>query len=57
MATALKVGRLKDLARIEAFLDQEAVDLPALKAVLRRFDLAPAWKAYCVKAGKRDVLE
>jgi hypothetical protein len=56
VATALKVGRLKDLARIEAFLDQGAVDLTALKAVLERFDLMPAWKAYCVKAGKPDPL-
>ena len=57
VATALKVGRLKDLARIEAFLDQGAVDLTALKTVLKRFDLMPAWKIYCGKAGKRDVLE
>jgi hypothetical protein len=57
VATALKVGRLKDLARVEAFLDQKAVDLTALKTVLKRFDLMPAWKAYCAKAGKRDFLE
>ncbi len=57
VATALKVGRLKDLARIEAFLDQKAVDLTALKAVLERFDLMAAWNAYCVKAGKPDFLD
>jgi len=56
VAAALKVGRLKDLARIDAFLDQGAVDLTALKSVLMRFDLMPAWKAYCAKAGKRDDL-
>jgi hypothetical protein len=56
VATALKVGRLKDLARIDAFLDEKAVDLTALKAVLRRFDLMPAWDAYCAKAGKLDLL-
>jgi hypothetical protein len=38
-------------------LDQEAVDLTALKAVLERFDLMPAWKDYCAKAGKLDYLE
>ena len=56
VATALKVGRLKDLARIDAFLDQSAVDLRDLKAVLERFDLMPAWNAYCAKAGKLDLL-
>jgi len=56
VATALKVGRLKDLARIEAFLEQKAVDLTLLKTVLERFNLMRAWKAYCDKAGKLDVL-
>lgn len=56
VAMALKLGRLKDLARIEAFLDQGAVDLKALKAVLERFELMPAWKDYCGKAGKLDFL-
>ena len=46
VAAALKVGRLKDLARIDALLDEKAVNLTALKAVLRRFDLMPAWDAY-----------
>jgi hypothetical protein len=56
VAMALKVGRLKDLARVDAFLEQEAVDLTALKNVLERFDLVPAWKAYCMKGGKLDLL-
>ena len=56
VATALKVGRLKDLARIDAFLDEKAVDLTALKVVLKRFDLMSAWDAYCAKAGKLDLL-
>jgi hypothetical protein len=56
VATALKVGRFKDFDRIDAFLDQRAVDLTALKAVLERFDLMPAWKGYCAKAGKLDFL-
>jgi hypothetical protein len=57
VAIALKVGRLKDLARTEAFLDQNAVDLEALKVVLKRFDLMQAWRAFCVKAGRSDILE
>ena len=56
VATALKVGRLKDLARIDAFVEEKAVDLAALKAVLKRFDLTPAWDAYCAKAGKLDLM-
>jgi hypothetical protein len=40
VATALKLGRFKDLARVEAFLDQKAVDLDALKGVLAMFEQA-----------------
>ena len=54
VATAIKVGRLKDLARVEAFLDQDAVNLSELKSVLDRFDLLPAWKAFCFKSGRTD---
>jgi hypothetical protein len=57
VATAVRIGRLKDLARVEAFLEQGAVDLVALKAVMARHDLGEAWKAFCVKAGIRDPLE
>lgn len=56
VAIALKLGRLKDLARVEAFLDQNVVELPPLKAVLQRFDLMQAWKTFCSKAGKPDLL-
>ena len=56
VAIALKVGRLKDLARIQAFLDQEAVDLPALKNVIERHHLLAAWKDFCTKAGIKDLL-
>lgn len=56
VATSLKVGRLKDLARVDAFLDEKAVDLSTLRAVLKRFDLMPAWNAYCAKAGKLNLL-
>jgi hypothetical protein len=56
VATAAKVGCLKDLARIEAFLDQDAVDLAALKSVLERHNLLGAWRDFCAKAGKKDPL-
>jgi hypothetical protein len=57
VATAVKLGRLKDLARVEAFLDQKAVDMAALKSVLQRHNLVNAWRAFCLKAGKEDPLE
>ncbi len=57
VATALRVGRLKDLARIEAFVEQSAVDLALLKAVLERHGLMPAWRGFCGKAGIRNPLE
>jgi len=56
VATALKVGRLKDFARVEAFLDQEAVNLGVLKDIVQRFGLASAWKTFCSTAGKTDPL-
>ncbi|HEX3675401.1 MAG TPA: hypothetical protein VHU87_14100 [Rhizomicrobium sp.] len=56
VAIALKVGRLKDLARIEAFLEQKAVDLSVLKSVLERHNLMEAWQRFCLKAGRPDIL-
>jgi hypothetical protein len=57
VATALKLGRLKDLARVESFLDQGAVDLAKLRGVLQRHELLPAWKAFLLKAGKQELLD
>jgi hypothetical protein len=56
VAIALKVGRLKDLARIQAFLEQDAVDLKSLKAVLERHNLMTAWSAFCIKAAIENPL-
>lgn len=56
VAKALSVGRLKDLTRVEAFLDQQAVDIAALKTVIDRHGLADAWKAFCLKSGRADLL-
>ncbi|MBI3678741.1 MAG: hypothetical protein HY243_19185 [Proteobacteria bacterium] len=54
VAVALKVGRLKDLARIDAFLEQGAVNLKALKSILVRHNLMEAWKTFCLKAGRKN---
>jgi hypothetical protein len=56
VAIALKVGRLKDLARVQAFLEQDAVDLDRLKRILDRHKLTEAWRNFCVKAGITDPL-
>lgn len=50
VAIAVKLGRLKDLARVQAFLEQDAVDLAALKDVLDRHKLIGEWRSFCVKA-------
>jgi hypothetical protein len=56
VAIALKVGRLKDLARIQAFLEQGVVDLVALKDILKRHDLLGSWRSFCLKAGIENPL-
>ncbi|HEX3944788.1 MAG TPA: hypothetical protein VHW69_11945 [Rhizomicrobium sp.] len=56
VATALRIGRLKDLARVEAFLEQNAVNLLRLKAVLVRFRLMHAWREFCKKSARTDPL-
>lgn len=56
VAKAISVGRIKDLARVESFLDQNAVDLTALKAVFERHNLAGAWSAFCAKSGRADPI-
>ena len=55
-AKAVSVGRLKDLARVEAFLDQNAVDVTVLKSVIERFGLREAWASFCSRAGRPDPL-
>jgi hypothetical protein len=56
VAIAVKVGRLKDLARVQAFLEQQAVDLIALKDVLKRHQLMSNWLNFCMKAGIENPL-
>jgi hypothetical protein len=57
VAVALKVGRLKDLARVQAFLEQGAVDMIALRDVLKGHNLMGAWLSFCVKAGIENPLQ
>jgi hypothetical protein len=57
VATAVKLGRLKDLARVQAFLEQKAVDLPALKDVLDRHQLMGQWLSFCAKADIENPLK
>ena len=53
-AIALQVGRPKDLIRITQFLEASAVDPEALRGVLDRHGLRPAWSAFCRRTGIPD---
>lgn len=54
VATAVRVGRPKDLARVYQFLEEEAVGLPALCKVLSRFGLGETWLQFCRRFGIND---
>jgi hypothetical protein len=56
VATAASLGRPKDIVRIQVFLEQGAVDLAALRAVLARHALLGTWRNLCLKAAIRDPL-
>lgn len=56
VATALSLGRFKDYARIEDFIDQGALDFQAFKGVLERHNLTGKWRDFLAKAGKADPL-
>jgi len=51
VATALRVGRPKDLIRITQFLDQKKVEPVKLRAVLARHGLRPKWDQFCSRVG------
>jgi hypothetical protein len=57
VAIAIKLGRLKDLARVQTFLEEQAVNLVALKDVLQRHNLISNWLSFCAKAGIEDPLQ
>jgi hypothetical protein len=54
VAIALKVGRPKDFIRITQFLQENAVGLDALCAILDRHDLGEAWRVFCQRTGTID---
>jgi len=57
VAIGVRLGRLKDLARVQAFLDARAVDLAALKNIVERNDLTTNWLSFCAKAGIENPLQ
>jgi hypothetical protein len=57
VATALRTGRHKDFGRIDAFLEEEAVDLEVLKDVIERHDLMPKWRDFCTRTGRQNPFE
>ena len=56
VALALRLGRPKDLVRIAQFLQERAVPLAKLKALLERHKLEGKWRAFCAKTRIRDPL-
>lgn len=54
VATALKVGRPKDLIRVDQFLAEKAVDLASLQTVLDRHGLREYWSKFCARTGTPD---
>ncbi|TLX17148.1 hypothetical protein [Rhizobium sp. MHM7A] len=57
IATALRTGRSKDFVRVGDFIDQEKVDLQALKGVVERHSLEPQWQEFCRKIRRDDILD
>jgi hypothetical protein len=57
VAIALKVGRFKDLARVEMFLMQKEVDLTALEDVIRRHELSEKWIDFKNRYEQREQRE
>ncbi len=56
VATAVKLGRPKDYARIQQFLENEAIDLAALRDVIERHDMIERWRLFCFRTGLEDAL-
>ena len=54
VATCLRGGRPRDLIRISQFLEENAVDIPALCALLARHALKSAWQSFCRRTGISD---
>ena len=56
VATAIQLGRPKDIQRVNQFLSEKAVNLRKLKGILERHNLMPAWRAFCRKSGIADPI-
>lgn len=56
VATSLQVGRPKDFLRILQFIEERAVDLDRLAAVIARHGLSANWRTFCRRAGVEDPL-
>jgi len=54
VANALRVGRPQDLIRIAQFLQEHAVDIPMLCALLDRHGLKDLWLLFCRRTGISD---
>jgi hypothetical protein len=54
VAIALRIGRPQDLIRISQFLNENAIDLSALCAVIARHGLGLVWRQFCARAGIAD---
>jgi hypothetical protein len=54
VATSLRIGRPRDFIRIAQFLEEDAVDVAALCAVLGRHALTEAWQSFCRRTGIPD---
>ena len=54
VANALRVGRPQDFIRITQFLQEHAVDLMILCALLDRHNLKREWQSFCKRAGIDD---
>jgi len=54
VANALRVGRPQDFIRVTQFLQEHAVDLFILCALLDRHDLKREWRSFCQGAGIKD---
>jgi hypothetical protein len=57
IANALRVGRPQDFIRIAQFLQENAVDVAALCALLHRHSLKDSWQSFCKRAGIDDPCE
>jgi hypothetical protein len=51
VATCLRIGRPRDFIRITQFLEEAAVDIVALCAVLDRHALVAQWQLFCRRTG------